>query len=63
MNPNIKKLNNNIIKCNKCSRLVKFRKEISLRKRKQYEDQVYWGKPITGFGDISGKIIFVGLKM
>ena len=61
MNSNVKKLNSKIIKCNKCSRLVKFRKEISIKKRKQYQDQKYWGKPITGFGDIYGKILFVGL--
>ena len=61
MNSNVKKLNSKIIKCNKCSRLVRFRKEISIKKRKQYQYQKYWGKPITGFGDIYGKILFVGL--
>ena len=55
------KLNKTIIKCNKCSRLVKFRKKISKVKRKQYENQTYWGKPITGFGDDNSKILFVGL--
>ena len=54
-------LNKKIIKCNKCSRLVKFRKKISLNKRKQYLNQTYWGKPVTGFGDTKGKILFVGL--
>ena len=56
-----KKLNSEIIKCNKCKRLVKFRKKISIEKRKQYANETYWGKPITGFGDTSGKILFVGL--
>ena len=55
------KLNKKIIACNKCSRLVKFRKKISLEKRKQYLHETYWGKPITGFGDQNGKILFVGL--
>jgi len=55
------KLNKTIIKCKKCSRLVKFRKKISKVKRKQYQDQKYWGKPITGYGDVNGKILFVGL--
>ena len=55
------KLNRKIIACNKCSRLVKFRKKISLEKRKQYLNETYWGKPITGFGDQNGKILFVGL--
>ena len=54
-------LNKKIIKCNKCPRLVKFRKKISLKKRKQYLNQTYWGKPVTGFGDTRAKILFVGL--
>ena len=54
-------LNLSITKCKKCSRLVKFRKKISTEKRKQYINETYWGKPITGFGDLKGKILFVGL--
>ena len=60
-NTNFEKLNKKIIACNKCSRLVKFRKKISTEKRKQYINETYWGKPITGFGDENGKILFVGL--
>ncbi len=55
------KLKKSIISCRKCPRLVKFRKKIILNKRKQYLDQKYWGKPITGFGDLNGQILFVGL--
>ena len=55
------KLKKNIITCSKCTRLVNFRKKISTEKRKQYIDETYWGKPITGFGDFNGKILFVGL--
>ena len=61
MNLSFNKLNKTITKCNKCPRLVKFRKKISKEKRKQYINETYWGKPITGFGDLNGKILFVGL--
>ena len=54
-------LNKKIISCKKCSRLVDFRKKIAKEKRKQYINEKYWGKPITGFGDIYGKILLVGL--
>ena len=54
-------LNKKIIKCNKCSRLVEFRKKIVRNKRKQFINQKYWGRPITGFGDIDAKMLFVGL--
>ena len=61
MNLGFVKLNKSIIKCSKCPRLVKFRNKISSQKRKQYQNETYWGKPITGFGDIHGKLLFVGL--
>ena len=58
---NFKKLNNKIINCNKCLRLVNFRKKISTKKRKQYINETYWGKPVPGFGDPFAKILLVGL--
>ncbi len=54
-------LNKRIIKCKKCKRLKNFREKIAKQKRKQYINEKYWGKPITGFGDLKGKILFVGL--
>ena len=61
MNINFEKLNSRIVKCSKCSRLVKFRKKIATSKRKQYINEKYWGKPVTGFGDTNGEILLVGL--
>ena len=61
MNINFEKLNNRIVKCSKCSRLVKFRKKIATNKRKQYINEKYWGKPVTGFGDTNAKVLLVGL--
>ena len=58
---NIKTLNNRIIKCNDCSRLVAFRKKISKIKRKQNINDIYWGKPVAGFGDINAKLLILGL--
>lgn len=61
MNHNITNLNNKIIKCKLCPRLIKFRDKIITNKRKQFINENYWGKPITGFGDTKAKILFVGL--
>ena len=59
MNIKFKKLNNKIIKCKKCTRLINFSKKISIIKRKQNIKEVYWGKPVTGFGDIDAKLMIV----
>ena len=55
------KLNKTIIKCKKCPRLVKFIKKVSTIKRKQNINDIYWGKPVPGFGDISSKLAIIGL--
>tara|TARA_B100001123_G_scaffold403800_1_gene492595 strand:+ start:71 stop:745 length:675 start_codon:yes stop_codon:yes gene_type:complete len=61
MNHNIFQLNSKIVKCKLCPRLIKFRNTIVKNKRKQFINENYWGKPITGFGDTKAKILFVGL--
>jgi uracil-DNA glycosylase family 4 len=61
MNIKFKKINNSIIKCKKCSRLIKFSKKISTVKRKQNLDEIYWAKPVPGFGDTNAKLLIVGL--
>jgi uracil-DNA glycosylase family 4 len=61
MSIKFKNLNNTIIKCRKCPRLVKFIKKITTEKRKQNINEDYWGKPVTGFGDTSAKLLILGL--
>tara|TARA_B100000427_G_scaffold304784_1_gene290311 strand:+ start:146 stop:823 length:678 start_codon:yes stop_codon:yes gene_type:complete len=61
MKAKFENLKKKIIGCRKCPRLIQFRNKILNNKRKQYKNEKYWGKPITGFGDLNGKILFVGL--
>ena len=61
MSIKFKKLNNSIIKCKKCPRLIKFSKKISSIKRKKNIKEIYWGKPVTGFGDSDAKMMIIGL--
>jgi uracil-DNA glycosylase family 4 len=61
MNIKFKILNNSIIKCKKCPRLINFTKKISFVKRKQNISEIYWGKPVTGFGDINAELMIIGL--
>lgn len=54
-------LDKEIIKCTACPRLVAWREEVAIVKRKAYLDQTYWGKPIPGFGSDKPKLLIVGL--
>ena len=54
-------LDSAITACTLCSRLVMWREEVALTKRKAYADHDYWGKPVTGFGDPKAEIVIVGL--
>ena len=57
----LSKLNKLIIDCRQCDRLVNFREKIASEKRRQYMNEDYWGKPITGYGDKKAKLLMVGL--
>ena len=61
MSTQIQKLNLKIIKCKKCPRLVKFINKVSIIKRKQNINEIYWGKPVPGFGNLDSKLAIIGL--
>ncbi len=54
-------LNETIISCRKCPRLVEYRESVAKKKKRVYQDWVYWGRPVPAFGDIRGRIMVVGL--
>ncbi len=57
----LQSLNEKIVACRKCPRLVKWREEIARAKRKAYREWEYWGKPVPGFGDPNARLLIVGL--
>lgn len=54
-------LNEEIVTCRACPRLVAWREEVARVKRKAYRDHDYWGKPVPGFGDPHARVLVVGL--
>lgn len=58
---NIYQLNKEIENCQKCSRLSEYIKQVAKTKVKRFSDQHYFGKPLSGFGDIKAKLMIVGL--
>lgn len=57
----MKKVNSKIIACNRCPRLRSHCIEVARIKKRAYTNDIYWGKPVPGFGDPNAKILIVGL--
>jgi uracil-DNA glycosylase len=54
-------LNEEIIGCRRCPRLVEYRERVAREKRLAYRDWTYWGKPVPGFGDPEAQLLILGL--
>ncbi|AQT79124.1 hypothetical protein B1R94_07315 [Mycolicibacterium litorale] len=47
--------------CRACPRLVAWREEVAVAKRRAFASEPYWGRPITGWGSPRPKILVLGL--
>ena len=54
-------LNQEIISCSKCPRLVEYREKVASEKRRAFREWTYWGKPVPGFGDSGAQLLILGL--
>ncbi len=54
-------LKGEIIACRKCPRLTAWREKVGIEKRRAFRDQVYWAKPVPGFGDEKAQVLLLGL--
>lgn len=54
-------LHQDIIACTRCPRLVAWRQQIAATKRRAYQNDDYWAKPLPGFGDPNAQILILGL--
>src|SRR5271157_1479168 len=54
-------LNERVINCRKCPRLVAWRESVAAARKKAYQQWDYWGRPVPGFGDRQARILIVGL--
>lgn len=47
--------------CRACPRLVEWREEVALVRRRAFADQTYWGRPVPGWGDERPRVLIAGL--
>jgi uracil-DNA glycosylase family 4 len=50
-----------ITTCRRCPRLVAWREEVAQRRVARHRDDVYWGRPVPGFGDPQARLLLLGL--
>ncbi|HLH04405.1 MAG TPA: uracil-DNA glycosylase [Bryobacteraceae bacterium] len=54
-------LNDEIVNCFRCPRLVAWREEVGRVQRRAYRGEPYWSRPVPGFGDPDARLLIVGL--
>jgi len=59
--PDLVALSASITDCFACPRLVAWREDQARIKVARFRDEVYWGRPVPGFGDPNAGILLVGL--
>jgi uracil-DNA glycosylase family 4 len=50
-----------VVQCRRCPRLVAWRERVATERRTAFRDQVYWGRPVPGFGDPAARLLVLGL--
>jgi uracil-DNA glycosylase len=57
----LQQLRDQILACRQCPRLVAYRERVARERKKQFRSDVYWGRPVPGFGDPRARLVLVGL--
>jgi uracil-DNA glycosylase family 4 len=57
----VRRIHEQIIACNRCARLRTYCARIAREKKPAHRDEVYWGKPVPGFGDPNARLLVLGL--
>ena len=57
----LRALNERVVTCAKCPRLVEWRSAVAREKRAAYAKEAYWGRPVPSFGDPDASVLIVGL--
>jgi uracil-DNA glycosylase family 4 len=50
-----------VTSCQRCPRLRSHCETVASEKRRAFRDDIYWGKPVPGFGDPDAEVVIVGL--
>ncbi len=55
------KLQQTIIQCRRCRRLVRWREQVACQKTRRFRTEEYWGRPVPALGEPTAALVIVGL--
>ncbi|HEV2166841.1 MAG TPA: uracil-DNA glycosylase [Thermoplasmata archaeon] len=61
MTETLEHIRRDVVVCERCPRLVRYRRQVALEKKREFRDEEYWGRPVPGFGDPNASLVIVGL--
>lgn len=61
MGETFRDIQEDVVRCRACPRLVAWREEVAREKRRAYRDEEYWGRPVPAFGDPDARLLVLGL--
>jgi uracil-DNA glycosylase len=61
MTTELEVLEQEVVSCRRCPRLVAWREEVARVKRAAFAGEEYWGRPLPGFGGPGAKVLVLGL--
>lgn len=59
--PALRKLQQEVIACQRCPRLIRHCRKVAREKRRAYRKFEYWGRPLPSFGDPKARLLILGL--
>jgi uracil-DNA glycosylase family 4 len=59
--PQLISARNAIVACSRCARLREYCGRIAEQKRAAYRHELYWARPVPGFGDPRARVLLLGL--
>jgi uracil-DNA glycosylase len=60
-NSALRQVHADIVSCERCPRLREYCQRIGREKRRAFRDDIYWAKPVPGFGDPRARLLLIGL--
>ena len=59
--PDLSRVRQQIVSCERCARLRSYCARVAHEKKAAHREDVYWGKPVPGFGDPGARLLVLGL--